>query len=216
MKSKYYTNILKTALLIIAVQFLLASGCNKDGTRPCQFGGYSFNATAEWTPQEENYSVGDTLFFFSEIPKLLQDQINTSLTIDYSNSTGIGGDMGIGYLDSINHRVIPAKDSFDFVSVIGSFSEREINKDLGINFNYTETATNYQFKGAVICRKKGIYGFGVANCLSRGLRGKNCTKAGFDMTVTNTDKHLYLHQYALNVNPNDAYLQQKGYDFRVQ
>lgn len=56
-----------------------------------------------------------------------------------------------------------------------------------------ENSSTYQFKGAIVCKKKGIYGFSVSSLESRGLRGKNCTKAGFNMFVTNTDKHLFLY-----------------------
>ncbi len=80
---------------------------------------------------------------------------------------------------------------------------------------YRETSTTYQFKGAIICKRKGIYGFSVSDLLSPGLRGKNCTKAGFAMTVINSDKHLHLHQYVLGVDPNDVMLKRIGYDFRV-
>jgi hypothetical protein len=206
--------MLKSTFLII----LLGFRCNKDGTKPCPNfqTAYSFVVTSEWSPQREIYYVGDTIFFTSTFPKILTDQINPSLAIDYSNSTGIGGDISIYYLDSITHQPVPAKDSFQFVSITGNFLERSINQNQGVNTNYFESSSSYQFKGAIICKRKGIYGFGVADLLSQGLRGKNCTNAGFNMTVTNTDKHLHLHQYALNINPNDAYLQQKGYDFRVQ
>jgi hypothetical protein len=210
------TKTIKTGLLIATVQFFIFSGCKK-GTTPCASGGYSFLVTSEWSPQQEIYNVGDTIFLTSTFPKTLTDQINPSLVIEYNNSVGVQGDISMYYLDTISRQPIAARDSFQLISISGSFSERPANgQKSGVNTNYIELATHYQFKGAFICKKKGIYGFGVDNLSSNGLRGKNCTNAGFNMTVTNSDKHLYFHQYALNVNPNDAYLQQKGYDFRVQ
>lgn len=210
------TKTLKAGLLISAAQLFMFSGCNKNGTTPCANGGYAFAVTSDYAPQREIYNVGDTIFLNSIFSKTLTDQINTSIVVDYGNSVGIGGDIAVYYLDTITHQPVPAKDSFQFVSQVGSFIERSGNSNSGINIIYSETSSNYQFRGAIVCKKRGIYGFSVANLMSNGIRGKNCTNAGFNMTVTNTDKHLYLHQYALNVNPNDPYLQQKGYDFRVQ
>lgn len=210
------TNILRIGLLITAAQFLLSAKCNKDKTGCLSTNSvFNFSTTAQWNPQQEVYNIGDTVYLNSIIPKMITDNISNTL-IDYSNSTGIGSDISINYLDTITRQAIPAKDSFRFISLIGNFVERTINKNQGINFLYSETPTNYQFRGAVVCLKKGIYGFSVDNCISDGLRGKNCTKASFNMTISNSDKHLHLHQYALGVNPNDPFLQQHGYDFRVQ
>lgn len=209
-------NILRIGLLITAAQFLLSAKCNKDKTGCLSTNSvYSFSANAKWNPAQEVYNIGDTVYLNSVIPKMITDNISNTL-VDYSNSTGIYSDISIAYLDTITRQALPGKDNFRFVSVTGNFIERTINASQGINFLYTETATNYQFRGAVVCLKKGIYGFSVDNCISDGLRGKSCTKASFNMTISNTDKHLHLHQYALGVNPNDPFLQQHGYDFRVQ
>ena len=199
----------------MAAQFLLASGCNKNGTTPCVFGGYSFAVTSEWSPQNEVYNVGDIIFLISSFPKALTDQINPAIVVDYSNSVGIGGDIGIAAPDSIQRTNKPAKDSFQFVSFYGSFSERSINQNQGINFNYAEFSTGYQFRGGLICKKKGLYGISVDNLNSNGIRGKNCTNAGFNMTVTNPDKHIYLYQNALGIVLDNESIK-KIYCFRVQ
>ena len=209
-------NILKTGLLITAAQFLLSSGCNKNSTTPCQNATYSFAVTCNYSPEREIYNIGDTIFFESIFPKTLTSLLNPSTIVDYSNSTGIGGDIRIYYLDTITRQPLPGKDSFAFASIIGNFQERTGNQNSGINTLFFETSQNYHFKGAIICRKKGIYGFGVSDLISNGIRGKNCTNAGFVMTGTNPNKHLHLHQYTLGVDPNDPMLQRIGYDFRVQ
>lgn len=208
------TNLIRTALLITAVQYILAASCNKDSPRQCR-GGYVFPATSEWSPQQETYRIGDTLYLTSTIPKLLTDQINTSIVIDYNNSVGIGGDLSIRFLDSIARTASPGKDSFEFVSFVGTFQERTFNKESGINMLYFENFTYYQFKGAVICKKKGVYGIGVGNLISGGLRGQNCSNANFEMTVTNTQKNLSIWENALNITiDNDG--ERKGFAFRVQ
>jgi hypothetical protein len=171
--------------------------------------------TSEWNPQNGIYNVGDTIYLTSIFPKTLTDQVNPTIVVDYSNSAGIGGDIIFNSVDTISRQSLPAKDSFLFVSIKGAFSERTNNSNQGINFYYVETPTNYQFIGAIICRKKGIYGLGVANLSSNGIRGKNCTNAGFKMTVTNSAKHLALYQDALGITL-DADAIMRGYAFRVQ
>lgn len=214
---KKYKNTFKAGLLIAAVLLLFAFRCNKDGTSCLSTRTtYSFTVTGKWFSEKEVYHIGDTLFFESSFPKTLTSLLNPSTVVDYSNSTGIEGGIGFGYMDTPSRQVFPAKDSFNFVSIIGSFYETTNNPNQGLNIKFQETAQNYHFKGAIICRKKGIYGFGVSDPYSNGIKGKNCTNADFIIKVMNANQHLYLHQYALGVDPNDAMLQRTGYDFRVQ
>ncbi len=200
-------------IFVLAVTIVSAK-CNK-GSTPCVFGGYSFKVTSEFIPQVEAYSIGDTLFLYSTFSKTLQDLINTSLNIDYSNSTGIGGDLGIASLDSINNISKPAKDSFHFIDLKGRFIERNFNEDAGINFHYLETNSSYIFHGAIVCKKKGLYAISVDNLMSRGIQGKNCTNASFAMTVTNSEKNLLWYEDALNITLPQSSID-KMYCFRVE
>jgi hypothetical protein len=209
-------NFIKIGLLITTTQFLLSSGCNKNSTKPCVNAAYSFAVTCNYSPEKEVYNIGDTIFIESTFPKTLTSLLNPSTIVDYSNSTGIGGGIGFGYMDTITRQAFPARDSFEIISNIGTFSELTNNQRQGINIFFLETSQQYRFKAAIVCKKKGIYGFGISDLASNGIRGKNCTNAGFVMTVTNANKHLHLHQYALGVDPNDPILQRTGYDFRVQ
>jgi hypothetical protein len=209
-------NIFKSGLLITTTLIILSASCNKDKTKPCLNTVYSFQVTSEWSPQREIYNVGDTIFLNSEFPKILTDNATpVPAQIDYSNSDGIFGDIGFSYLDTILKQPIPAKDSFGYVSLIGNFTERRINQNQGINTKYSELAAKYQFKGGIICKKKGIYWIGVDDLASNGIIGKNCTNAGFGMTVLNSNKHEYLFQNALTMIPTPIVLQ-RMYCFRVQ
>jgi hypothetical protein len=209
-------NAIKAGLLILISQPFLYSSCRKNGTKPCVNGGYSFRVTSEWSPQREIYSIGDTINLMSVFPKTLTDQINPSLVIDYSNSVGIQGDVTTYYLDTIINQPVAARDSFQLISIIGSFSERPGNRQAGININYFESGTNYQFKGAFVCKKRGIYAFFISNLLSNGLRGKNCTNAGFSNTLINTNKNITLFEYAMGRPPVSQYEIDRIYCFRVQ
>ena len=209
-------NIIKTGLLIIVTQFLLSSGCNKNKSSCLSASvAYSFNVTAEWKPQSEIYNIGDTMFIESTFPKKLTDQINTSMVVDYSNSLGIGGNLGIYELDTVQHQVKGAVSSFELSPVIGSISEGNIVPMEVKNISYKESNNSYSFKLRLISKTKGIFVIYTSDLLSMGLRGENCTKAGFTMTVTNGEKHENLWQYALQQVPDEG--QKKGmYCFRVQ
>lgn len=206
--------IIKITFLLIAIQFLMSSSCNKDrtgclSTRTT----YYFSVTSTWSPEREIYHVGDTIFLKSSFPKILQDQVNPSRQVNYSNSTGIQGYMAIFYLDSLLHG---GKDSFSFFSTSGKFIEQTGNQSSGINYSYTEKYNSYEFEGGIICRKKGIYTISIPGLLSRGIKGKNCTKAGFAITLTNNKKNLHLHEYFLKVDSTDPAIQKTVYDFRVE
>ena len=102
MKSrKLYCNV-TLGLLITATLFILGSGCGKDndGSKPCREGRYSFVATSEFSPQQEIYNVGDTIFLNSTISKILYDNVSLQ-NVDYSNSLGIGGNLNTAKMDTI-------------------------------------------------------------------------------------------------------------------
>lgn len=154
------TDLFKRVVYIIIFPFLFFNfQCNKNKTTPCIFGGYSFAVTAEWYPQKKIYNVGDTIYLTSVFPKKLTDLINPSLIVDYSNSVGISGDIGIASPDSLLKTNKPARDSFQFISITGSFVERPGNRNQGINIKFIESGVSYQFNGAIVCKKKDCSGY---------------------------------------------------------
>ena len=72
------TKFLTLGWLITATLITLASSCGKDknSSKPCRGGRYSFSATSEFTPQKEVYNLGDTIFLNSIIPKTLYDFVS--------------------------------------------------------------------------------------------------------------------------------------------
>ena len=210
------TNILRIVLLITTVQFLLSVRCNKNSTRPCMYSSYSFVITSEWSPQQEVYAVGDTLNLSSTFPKKLTDQINTSIVVDYSNSVGIGGAATFFELDTITHDVIGATSKFDYYSIIGTIGNDVSIPTKSKSLYFAELSTTYSLKIKLVPKQKGLFAFYISNLTSNGLRGKNCTNAGFVNTLTNTNKNLNLFQYAMQRPPASQYEIDRIYCFRVQ
>ncbi len=207
--------IIRIGLLITATQFLLTSGCRK-GSTPCVFGGYSFAVSSEWSPQREVYNIGDTILLTSTFSKSLTDLVNPSLTIDYSNSTGISGSNAFYELDTIQSKVIGAVSKLEFIPIIGVISDGNIVPAEQKSITYKESNTNYQFTLKVVLKSKGIYAFYISNLLSRGINGKNCTNAGFTNTLTNANKNLNLFQYAMNRPPASQFEIDRIYCFHVR
>lgn len=208
------TNVIKSVLLITAAHLILSAGCNKNGTTPCRNDAYSFAVTSYWEPQKNSYTVGDTIYLYSSFPKSLTNLINNTL-VDYSNAVAIGGGIGMGYLDTISRNAMPARNKFDFFAITGTIGESIVAPDQGPAFTYAENSTIYSFRCGIVCKQKGIFMFNVSDLKSPGLMGKNCTNAGFGMTVTNSDKHFSLYQYALGIAPESGTIQ-NGYCFRVE
>jgi hypothetical protein len=196
--------IFKIRLVLILISFCFAK-CNKDSSRPCLNSAYFFTATSEWTPQNRFYNVGDTLVIHSFLKKSLLNTSNGSF-INYSDAVNIGGDIGFGIPDSLNMQNIPAKDSFTFISIKGRFIERINNQGQGINFEYIETDSNYVFEGKIVCNKKGYFAISVDDLKSSGIRGRNCTNASFDMTVTNTLRYQQQYERIFGITLSEASL----------
>lgn len=194
---------------------LFSQGCGKEKIKPCLGnGGYSFSASSSLSPQQNTYNVGDTLFFKSTIPKTLQDNINSSFLIDYSNSSGISGNFFTFRFDTLNRTVIGTASPFNFFAIQGQTTPIQNTAVSGITYSFKENST-YVLIIAVILKEKGLFYVGTGDCYSPGLPGKRCTEAGFSTKVTNTNKNFEIFEYALGYLA-DAIQQSKSFCFRVQ
>ncbi|MCY7293405.1 MAG: hypothetical protein LH615_14595 [Ferruginibacter sp.] len=208
---------IRIMLLITITLSFLGFSCNRDTTRPCANStAYSFKVTADWTPQQEVYNIGDTIFLNSEFPKILTDYTTiNSQQINYGNSIGIAGNLSTGQIDTVSHKVLSAASKFSYISYIGITTDISGTPENGKNILFAEQANTYKFKLGLIVKQKGIFLLGIPNLLSQGIINENCTNASFEMSVTNSDKHISLYQYALGFPP-DADALKRIYCFRVQ
>lgn len=200
--------------MFIVIFFTLAS-CNKNTTRPCTNGGYSFAITSEWSPQREVYQLGDTIYLTSVFSKTLHDLRTPSTVIDYSNTTGVAGG-GIFYeMDTVQQKVIDAAEKFNFFSINGAINTSATAPTFYKDLKYKEEPDVYSFKAAVILKTKGLFAIFIVDAGCQGIKGKNCTNAGFENILTNTDKHINLFEYALG-RPASQYEMERVYCLRVQ
>jgi hypothetical protein len=209
------TKFFSIGLLLIAALLLTSSKCNKNPSQPClHYTPYNFNVTSVFYPEKETYKVGDTIFFISSFPKIILNTID-SKQVNYSNSLGIAGNLFFDELDTINKVKKFALSKFSYLVDTGRISKLDINTDGGVNIFYEETNINYTIKLHIVPNKKGIYMLSVSNLGSQGIRGKDCTNAGFSMQVANTNKNINLFEYALGYTP-DALALNVIYCFRVE
>lgn len=216
MSNKKSIQFLTLGLLITVTLITLGSSCGKDknSSKPCRGGRYSFEATSEFYPQKEVYNVGDTIILNSNIPRILYDNVSNQ-NIDYANSLGIGCTFNGSIMDTVNQRINEGFNNFEIINIIGTSSAIVNLPNLGVNILYKENQSGYSSKFGVKLKSKGLFYLVVNNLGSQGIAGQDCTNAGFNMVVTNSNKHINLFQYALNYTP-DALLQKSIYCFRVQ
>jgi hypothetical protein len=171
---------------------IIWQGCRDKGTKPCLRTAYGFEVDVKLSPEGQVFHVGDSILFSTSFSKSLFD-LKSGNMIDYSNSTGISGNIGIVLLDSINKDFIPSKDSFEFVNQIGFFSATSINQSTSIQYNVTELADKYDFKSTLVCKGKGVYYISVDDAGSVGLFGKNCTNSAIrtKLQIINHNEILY-------------------------
>lgn len=208
------TKILGKMFSLLPLLTLINLSCNKGQIRPCISGvAFSFSSTAIFSPEQSVFSVGDTIFLTSEIPKMLQDNINSANTIDYSGSAGISGNLLTAKFDTVRREVLDSYSSFTINALLGSSIPIIDKPNKGVSFFYQEN-TLYQLKLGIVLKERGIFILGLSDCLSAGLPGKRCSSAAFSMKVTNAEKNFGFYEYALG-RPADSFAQDRGFCFRV-
>ncbi len=203
----------KNRLFFFFIVSLIGNSCNKDRTIPCRNGGYNFNVDAVVSPEKDIYNLGDTIFITTKFDKNLTDR-NNSTSINYTNSLGIYCNFNTLEMDTIQHIGKAALNKFNVSAFKGEISPSANTPNLGVSVKYAEDAQFYEVSLRITFNQKGLFYFGLTDPASQGIRGKNCTNAAFNMTVTNPNKHLDLFQYGIGYAP-DAYLAQHIYCFRV-
>jgi hypothetical protein len=154
---------------------------------------YSFEVTAEFTPEKDSIRVGDTLYLVSEFPSTMIPAGSTQ-PVDYSRSTGISNILNVNKLEP-NRVIADAVFDFDYINIDGEiYNSRDIPSPNRVQqLRYEEKSGMYRLKVGLIPKAKGIYSLATGfSGLSNGRKsGDKCTKASFPTTVTNEDPHLH-------------------------
>jgi hypothetical protein len=204
--------LIRKVLPILAIPFLLGVKCNKDDTRPCRYAAYSFSVSGIFSPQRENYNVGDTIYYHCSFPVKLMDRTSNT-EIDYSNSVGIGGTFNFAKIDSANRESNYSLQDFFAKSIVGVVIPHK--DSTGINYDYQVVVDSFKATIAIRLLSKGVYYFAVNDLSSRGIRGQNCTNAGFSMSIVNSNKNLHLFENGMG-RAADALLSRGIFCFRVR
>ena len=198
------------SLLIIVIT---NSGCPK----PCIEANYSFAVNAQINPNIDSVHVGDTIFLTSTFSSKLKDLVSGD-SINYSNSTAIGSTLAFVKLIKGVDTVQETVPNFNFVSIIGRiYNDNSIPSPKRVQqLTYQGDNNNYKIKIGIIPKQTGIYSLGLSDGLSTGRKNSNsCEKAGFSITLNNTNQHL---NYFSEWNPNNnlsIYQQQRVYFLKV-
>lgn len=189
------------------------TGCPK----PCIEPNLLFSVTSQIIPDKDSVNIGDTIYLLSTFPTKLTEQ-TTGEIIDYSNSTGIGSTLAISSLPIGDTIAKDAVFDFDYFSISGKiYNDRSIPRPDGVQqLTYGEFNGSYVLKVGLIPKKVGNFILGIGNGLSNGRkRNRNCEKAAFNISITNTDQHFYLITQWIPDNVLDDYGKRHVYYFKV-
>ena len=203
----------KLMTLVSMSLIFFGAKCKKDSSKPCNNSAYSFTITSQLGNEKSVYNINDTIIINSVIPKAIVDKQSNN-SIDYSNNLGIGGSFSFIKIDSINHSIDKAIDSFAIITEKGITS---INSTKYLLVTYDKTSSNFLIRIKIIPKKIGSYYFGVNDLYCQGIIGKDCTNANFSNKIVANDKNLSILSNAqVSGVILDPYLTDRIFCFRVQ
>ena len=168
-------------------------------------------------PDKDSVQIGDTIYLFSSFPTTLTEQ-STGQSIDYSRSSGIGGTLNVSNLEHGDTVAGDAVFDFDYVNIKGRiYNDRSIPRPDGVQqLAWEEMGDKYELKVGIIPKRTGNYILGIGNALSNGKGNtRNCEKASFVITLTNTNQHFYLIEEWVPGISVDGYGKNRVYYFKV-
>lgn len=180
--------------IISSIVTLSSFQCSKGGIN-CTENFYSFNLGIRAYPDTDSIRIGDTLWLEINEPSTLKD-IQSGQMIDYSGAENLGTVIGIAELLSVNTFNTEGNTLFKFLLFEGKEVPRSDNNKFK-EYLFEESNARYIFKLALMPAKKGIYKIFVSNASNVFRTSNKCKKAGFSISFTNTDQHLYFNEIIL-------------------
>ena len=120
----------------------------------------------------------------------------TGNMIDYSSAGNLGTTLSFGEFigGSIsNPGGIAAVSSFGYKLITGDEISTYLPEQVKA-YNFIETPGMYNFKLAIIAKKKGIFAISVGNAANVFRKDDKCTKAAFAIPLKETNNHIYFLQ----------------------
>ena len=191
--TKSFSKTISLLVLLFIGILSLQFQCSKSFA--CAESVYNFELSIRAYPDKDSILIGDTVWLEITAPTTLQD-LSTSNLINYSSAANLGTAIGIAELLSEDSIDVQGNKSFEFSLQKG----KELFRPDTMRFreySFAENNQTYQFKLALIPKKKGVYKVFVSNADNVYRTNDKCTKAGFAINFKNTSQHLYLNQIAL-------------------
>lgn len=170
--------------------------CYGSCVKNCLDENFSFAITNRVYPDKDSIQVGDTIWVELDAPvKLLDQESNTE--VDYSGAANLGSAIGFLKLEKGNAQVgnvTEAAHSFKTHLVTGEVVPNEKFKAVVKEFLFKETNGRYRFKAGFIALEKGDFSISPGDAAGVYRFRNKCPKAGFRITIADTDQHLYIYQ----------------------
>lgn len=198
-------------ILLTAFCGVLLTGCPS----PCIQANYSFSYNALIYPEADTLHLGDSLFIQSTFPTNIQE-LQSGKTVDYENAI-IGSTLGLGELVEGDTIAKGAWRSFKYQALNGKiYKDNSIpSPEFFMQIEFGELSGYYKLKVILIPQKSGIYVISLGNGLGKAKNKKNCDKATFEASISNTNHHEY---HYFNWSNDGAYQEglKRSYYFVVE
>ncbi|MXV53077.1 hypothetical protein GS399_19070 [Pedobacter sp. HMF7647] len=182
-------------LYVLGFGILLLQKC-MDYDQYCDIKPLTFKGDVKIYPDKNEISIGDTIWFVSDIPVTLIEQ-NSNTSVNYSNATNFITSISLERMTggSVNSTGLdPAANHFKYVVASGSYiapAEPNIKTNF---FRFSEFSDQYSLKIGIIPGSTGIFALRFTSP-STVISGSNdCASALYQLTFKGTDQHIYLYQ----------------------
>lgn len=184
---------IKAFVLSIIAWISIYSTCNKNplGCHDT----IAFAIEMKVYPDNETVHVGDTIWLESSSKKIFTDIVSGQV-MDFSDAANLGVDINFDQItEDTNHikKLVPAVQSFQFILLAGKFLPDDLSPERNVDYDYVETDTSYQLKLGLVPKYSGVFMFAPNDAGNVYRKKSRCPKAGFTVTLSNTEQHMDIY-----------------------
>jgi hypothetical protein len=186
----------RIVILLLLVMTFIYGDCSKNKGCLGANETYSFSVNVHAFPDADSVSINDTIWLEINFPVNLVD-LNTQTTVNFSNAKNLGTDItfhrfiGGSFSDP---GVFPGANDFEYKLIHGTFVPDSHLPDQNKDYLFSESGSMYKFKLGIIPKRQGIFGISPGNVANVYRNDQKCEKAGFQITFSNTNQHLYFYE----------------------